>query len=68
MGDYCTGLPDWEHLVPAIVWSDLRATRDLVTSLNMSSRSSVVRAGQEWHSYSNIFLSSQVKMAAGLSR
>ena len=31
-------------LYPAIVWSDLRATRDLVTSLNMSSRSSVVQA------------------------
>ena len=31
-----TGLPPGSSLYPAIVWSDLR-TRDMVTSLNMSS-------------------------------
>ena len=40
---------NWSSLYPAIVWPDLR-TRDMVTSLNVSFRSSMVQA------YSNIFL------------
>ena len=54
MDDYCTGLPDWEHLVPShrvVRPEGHQGPGHLPQHVLQELRG----AGQEWHSYSNIF-------------